>query len=220
VTGRGSHRPRTRLKKILIFGEDQNDTTAIAHLLNGLLGQRTISVEPRRRPPVLIRDATTEQLASRVLPVVRLVKAAEADAEVVALIVHEDCDAMEPAHDELARKIEAALAHTGVVVIAATPAWETESWLMQWPQAFSEYRPAWRSIEKYNGRRVGLIRNAKEDLRRSLRPNNAGTIRDYRESDAPLLAEIVSIKGWADSPLARSDSYDAFREKIHHSFTV
>lgn len=84
---------------------------------------------------------------------------------------------------------------------------------MQWPEAFRQYRPKWSSANRYIGRRVGLIVDAKEDLTRILRAANHN-VRDYRESDAPKVAEIVGTNGWSRTPLATSHSYNDFVAQV------
>jgi len=64
----------------------------------------------------------------------------------------------------------------------------------------------------YLGRDVGKIVNAKEELRRALRPAGARRSPDYRESDAPLVATAVRELHLASFPGGRSDSYQMFRD--------
>lgn len=206
-------RPAARQQKVLVFGESENDTHTLASLLRDLLSGTSISIEPRRRPHLLIRDAALSQIPERVAAIAAIVKAEAVDADVVGVVAHEDCDAVEPAHIGLDRKIRTALEPLGIYVVAAAPAWETETWLMQWPDAFKKHRPSWNSVAKYAGKDVGMIANAKETLRRDLRPK-ARSVRDYRESDAPLIAGIVKENGWARAPGARSASYSLFTAEV------
>lgn len=213
-------RPHRRRKKaVLVFGESEYDTKAIAAFISALIDDDSIAIEPQRRPPVLVRDATPSTLPGRLHQIAALIRAARVDTDVVGVIAHQDCDAVEPAHEDLAGRIERAFRDVGVEVAAATPAWEMETWLMQWPEAFAEFRPAWRSVDSYIGRNVGMIPNAKEDLTRSLRPNNRGSIRDYRESDAPHLAAIVRDRRLVRAPRATSNSFVAFTTRVDHLAT-
>lgn len=199
---------RSRRKLVLVFGENENDTKTLAHLLRALRPDADWTVEPRKRPPVLIKDAKLEDLPSRVERILAVVRAEEVSSEIIAFFAHEDCDAVEPAHEELAAKMRNAFRGCKYQVEPAVPAWETEAWLMQWPDAFPLHVQGWPSVDSYRGRRVGLIVNAKEDLVRALRTRQGG--REYRESDAPHLAHVVAEHGWARAPRARSDSYLAF----------
>jgi hypothetical protein len=144
-----------------------------------------------------------------------LIDAAAVDSEVVAVFAHEDSDAVEPAHVQLEQRIRDAFAARGYDVNPAVPAWEMEAWLMQWPEAFKAYRPKWRSIDAYRGRHLGLIVNAKETLTRALRPApSAGNVRDYRESDSPALAALVTTRGLIGTPSGRSDSFTSFAAQV------
>lgn len=210
----GHKRKKATPRKILIFGESEYDTKAIAEFVLTLVDGRAVAVEARRNPPVLIRDANPKDVPSRASKLAAIVEAALVDSEVVAVVAHEDCDAVEPAHVATQQKIEAAFSRQRFPVIAATPAWEMEAWLMQWPLAFREHRPTWRSIEAYRNRNLGLISDVKEELIRALRPHGGGRgARDYRESDAPLIAAIVRRNGWTKAPEARSDSYTDFMRR-------
>lgn len=204
---------RTKRKKIIVLGESDNDTHAIAEFLRACLPIDGSSIDARRQPQVLIKDARPDQIPSRAAAIRAVIRAEQTDSTVVAVVVHEDCDAVEPAHVALSSKLTASLSDLGVQVITAVPAWEMETWLMQWPEAFARYRPAWQSISKYDGRNVGLIANAKEVLQRDLRPTR-GKTRDYRESDAPGIAAIVHSNGWVSKPRAKSESFDLFVSQL------
>ncbi|WP_155763002.1 hypothetical protein [Mycobacterium colombiense] len=198
-----------------MFGENENDTKVIAELLVALCPDLEGMVQPRRRPPILMRDCHTGELPDKAQIIARLIDAENQTSEVVCVFAHEDCDNYEPAHSELSERIENSFRQAGYHVHAVTPAWETETWLFQWPAAIAAYRQSWRSIEKFSGKDVGRIANAKEELTRSLRPQGKATkYRDYRESDAPEIAKIVRQLGIAGAPSARSASYDRFRECV------
>lgn len=161
-----------------------------------------------RRPPVLIKDAGQDAIPSRVSIIVKLIKAAQVDADIVAVFAHEDCDEVEPAHETLTKKIEDAFDSAPATVLAATPAWETETWFFQWPDAVANAFPAWSSLASYKGRNVGLISNSKEEFRRAVRTKDGR--REYRESDAPTIALAVRNGAYVRNPLAQSASFDLF----------
>jgi hypothetical protein len=206
-----------RPQKVLIFGEDANDTKVIAELLVALFPELEGKTKPLRKPPILIKDAASRDVPDRVDVIIGLIDAEMTTADVICVFAHEDCDAVEPAHLALADKIESAFSSCGRHVHAVTPAWEMEAWLLLWPAAFSKYRPRWAPIDKYKGRDVGKIGNAKQELTHALRPSGKGhTVPDYRESDAPEIARIVRESGWARSPAGRSDSYRRFMAAAIH----
>jgi hypothetical protein len=209
----GGQRKRvSRPERILNFGEDENDTRAIRELLLGLRPDLDGKVKHFRSPPVLIKDTRPENIPDRVDRIVALVKAEQIVANVVGVFVHEDCDAPEPAHRELTSKIENAFAVARCPAHAVTPAWEMEAWWFLWPAATKRVRPTWRGLDPYLGRDVGKIANAKEELRRALRPTGARKPPDYRESDAPLIATAVRELNLAALPGGHSDSYRMFRD--------
>ena len=208
---------RARPRRVLVFGEDENDTKFLAELLVALCPELLGKVKAFRRPPVLLKATDSRQVPGRVARIASLVAAERTTADVLCIFAHEDCDAVEPAHESLALKIETAFAAAGCHVHAVTPAWETESWLFLWPEAVATYRRGWASLEKYRGRDVGRIVDAKEVLTRALRPpgnrGQSGT-RDYRESDAPEIAKRIAELGLAATPGGKSGSYDRFRESV------
>lgn len=173
-------------------------------------------VKAFRRPPILIKDSDSRSMPSRVTTIARLIDAEATQADVVCVFAHEDCDAVEPAHEAVALKIEEAFARQGYHVHAVAPAWESEAWLFLWPDAVNQHMSKWRSLDNYRGREVGRISDAKETLTRALRPTGRGhgNVRDYRESDAPEIARHVRELGLANSPAGRSASYDRFRASV------
>lgn len=212
---KGQRSRRSRARRILIFGEDENDTKLLSELLVALRPEFQGLIKPFRRPPVLIKDAAARRIPDRVEAINALIAAEMTSAEVVCVFAHEDCDDFEPAHEALAEKIERAFGEAGYHVHAVTPAWETEAWLFLWPDAVAAHRPSWASLDPYRGRDVGKIANAKETLRRALRPaGKSNRVRDYRESDAPEVARIVRQLNLANTPGGHSASYDRFRDRV------
>ena len=130
--------------------------------------------------------------------------------DVRGVIAHQDCDAIEPAHEALSDQIERDLAREGIDAVAATPAWETEAWLFLWPAAAPEVVRSWTAPSQH-GRWVGRIENAKEAYRKALRPS---TSRVYTESDAPRIVAKACELGLIDAPDASSDSFERFRRAL------
>lgn len=196
---------------VIIFAEDPNDAQALEHLLRHLVRDVGVVRKPRR-PLVLMKG--------RALPAVRSAAKRMADAisweatinkrKVDLVIAHEDCDAVEPAHLSLASRMVTALRDCGASkTVAAVPAWELETWWYLWPDAVSAVCPGWRRLTRTGA--IGMLTNAKEQLRRDLRPTGHHRIPDYNESDAPRIAARVREQGGFPKAGVKCASYDAFR---------
>lgn len=194
----------------LVFGESENDTRTLAELIQALCPELEGRVVTRRKPLVLIRNAGTDTVGYRAKKLAAAVKAESATRSVACVFAHEDADDVEPAHEKVAQKIEWALFEAGCPAHAAVPAAEIEAWLLLFPTALKAFRNSWSEVESVRGRHTGMIQDAKERLIRLTR----GTGREYRESDAPLVAKTVRQLGLADAPEAISKSYDDFRTAV------
>ncbi|XXY20794.1 hypothetical protein WME88_14300 [Sorangium sp. So ce216] len=153
---------------------------------------------------MLIKGARPEEVPDRAQRIADAVDAERVRAEVRCVFAHEDCDDVEPAHEKVAEEIESALRAAGCDAHAVAPAWEMEAWWFLWPDAVKAANPSWRSPNDYVGRNVGIIRNAKEELKRRVVPSDVKSgqrgFRGYRESDAPRIAAEVSKLGLANAP--------------------
>ena len=196
---------------ILLFGEDPNDTKTIKYLVQGILPNFRGAVKPLRNPPVYSRDAASHRIRTHVQRICSSIRAEQAVANVVGIIIHRDCDQIEPAHLAEAAAIERDFRNEGIEVTAVTPAWEIEAWLFLWPEAVAAFRPTWPSLQRYAGRHVGLIRNAKEEFERAVRVRGS---REYRESDAQEIALKALEMGIVLTPRARSDSFQMFKQRV------
>lgn len=203
----------------LIYGEDQNDRTALRHVVKAILPSNvTATIHLIQKPIILSRNAErsgkrkgmAEEIAS-------FARAFQKHSAKVIVIAHRDCDAVEPAHKTDAQALEADLTKAGVEnAIAATPAWEMETWWMLFPDAVAEVRSCWRKID-YGQSNVGMIQNSKERLTRDLRPQGKqkGKCPDYCEADSVKIAKIIEINpNIIQSIRAKSDSFVEFRKKI------
>jgi hypothetical protein len=134
------------------------------------------------------------------------------------IVIHEDCDAVEPAHEAAADTIERGLAARGITAIAATPAWEIEAWWLLWPEVVAGLVADWRTVSEAVGREVGLIESPKEFLRarlvNHLDARTRSRTRLYREADGPEIARRVREGGLVASPRGISRSWDAFRARV------
>jgi hypothetical protein len=205
---------------ILIFGEDDNDRRALIHLIQGLLPEgHNPKIEARRRPIILSRQARARLAMSTEIGA--LWRAERRRGRSVLVVVHRDCDAVEPAHVWESEALKKELHDVGVTdVVAATPAWEIETWWMLFPEALARVRGCWRAVD-YSNREVGRIEDAKERLRRDLRPiGQAARNRcpDFTESDGIRVAQEIRKGGLAARPSgARCSSFETFKAEIRHT---
>ncbi|GMV73039.1 MAG: hypothetical protein AMXMBFR77_28760 [Phycisphaerales bacterium] len=196
---------------VLVFGEDDNDREAVKQLLYALRPDLP-TVAKRARPLVLVKGREAAKARKNALDVARVARAERTRSDVRMVFAHQDCDAVEPAHEAIARDIEAHLSAAGERAIAVVPAWEMEAWWFLWPDAAQAVNPSWARPAR-TGERVGLIVNAKEALRRALRPKGKRA-RDYEESDGPRIAEQVRLRGEVRRPDAQNASFERFRERV------
>jgi hypothetical protein len=159
----------------------------------------------------LIRDQKeAERRKKNAADVAAVVNAATIDTEVVFVIAHQDCDALEPAHHTLNTKIAVELGAVGISnVVPVAPAWEIEAWWFLWPDAVANVNSKWNRLRRKGNH--GMIVNAKEALRRDLR--NKAT-RDYEESDSGRIAEQVRALGIVANQTGSSESFRDFAARI------
>jgi hypothetical protein len=139
--------------------------------------------------------------------------------DVRGVLVHEDCDAVEPAHEDVARRYADTFRDAGYRVHPVLPAWELEAWWLLWPRALADYRKSWREPTEYRGKPVGTLRDAKECLKKAVQPKNLNAaerkrFRGYQESDSPGIAKRVCELRLLTNPEGHSDSYCHFRREI------
>ncbi|WP_345711566.1 hypothetical protein [Kineococcus glutinatus] len=187
----------------------------VKELVRGLRPDLNVKFTSLRTPITLVRGVRPETAKSVDRRLLAAIRAANVSAPVHATLLHEDADAVEPAHEALIERKEAQLDAAPGVVLAVVPAWEMESWWFQFPESVAKYRPTWGRLDKYAGRHVGKIVNAKEELKRALRSGaRQGRAVEYSESDCPGIARVVVSLREYDSPKARSDSWSTFVRKI------
>lgn len=169
---------------VLIFGESSYDCMAVAEIVRPFISAEII-LKPQKTPQVFMsKEVARGKTISNAERIARVVAAQAVKDRIKAVVVHKDCDACEPAHKPLAVTIRQYMKSVGIVRCApAVAAWETESWLMLFPEALAAYRPCWKKL-RLGKRKVGQIENSKEFLIRQLR-SDLRKCRDYRESDAP-----------------------------------
>lgn len=208
----------SKSKIILVFGESENDRSAIKSLVEAIRPNLP-KIETRRSPIVLRSDAHQKKRMNMCEDIVNQVRVANIVSNVVCVIAHRDCDAIEPAHENERDKLLKDMNDKGLPnPIAATPAYEIESWWYLWPAAVSKTRTCWKKIE-FRGS-AGKIVSAKEALRRDLRPQgNSRNCPDYEESDSLTIAENVKNLGIVRSPInntasIKSESFSSFVSQI------
>lgn len=207
-------RPPRLPRTILAFGESPNDTHALRELTAALRPDLPPAV-PRQTPIILrkhIKPRTKRGMADRIAAVVR---AEAVTREVVAVLAHRDLDAREPRDDasgphdneaDLHRTITAAVPG-GCAVIPVVCAWEMEAWWFLWPEQVAAHRPSWRRLPVHDNQRVDRIGDAKETLKRALRPKTHRHIPDFTESDGPRIAARVREARAARSPRGVAVAY-------------
>lgn len=183
---------------VLVFGESIHDRGAICRLTEGLRPDLTGIVEARRTPLVLIKNAKPDKARTNAQDIAKLVRQETGARNVIAVLAHEDCDAVEPSHVPAAAKIETALAKAGCpgVPIGVTPAWEIEAWWLVFPEAVAPIVEGWREPNDWIGKDVGTVENAKQALTKALRPRGKQRkTRDYHEADSLEIAHnVVHLK--------------------------
>lgn len=199
---------------ILIFGEDDNDISAVRELILALRPEHR-HVKKRRSPPVLVKGLDNARARKNLEAIAAVVKAEQRLGQRCAVVAHRDCDAVEPAHETLAKRIEDGLTREGIdQVVATVAAWEIEAWWFLWPDAVAAVNGKWRRL-KPPQLQVGMIPDAKEALRKALRPHAKGKRPpDYKESDSPKIASKVRELGLIDKPSASSGSFGRFAGKL------
>lgn len=129
---------------VLVFGEDENDRSAVRVLVQGLrknLADR-VAVQTRRAPMTLVKGMRTPTRGSRAGKVIAAVRAEHRISKVRACVFHEDTDAVEPSSAALADEIRTAYAACPGTVVPAVAAWEIEAWWYLFPA------PWWRRTRR------------------------------------------------------------------------
>jgi hypothetical protein len=191
---------RQRRPVVLVFGESENDTKAIRTLTQALRPDLDADVEVRRTPLVLIKGALPAKAAANAQEIANVAKATAKIRPVLAVLAHQDCDAVEPSHVAAGDLIEKGLREAGCPgePIAVTPAWETETWWMVFPEAVGVVVAGWRVPDDWIGKDVGRVENAKEKLKAAVQPRPKGKgkpPREYRESDSITIADNIASAG-------------------------
>ncbi|OEU96601.1 hypothetical protein AN216_20020 [Streptomyces oceani] len=199
---------------MVLAGEDANDCQILAEFIKAHhpgLGDAKIV---RINDPVRLKKKTGATLEENVRVLVGKAKgrALREKGPLVGFAVHEDLDdyagnryrtVRQAVSAELSRQCPAEAAY-------ALAAWESESWLLLFPEAFAQVRPKWKVPAQLRGKDTGLIDSPKEKLKRGLGSPS------FRESDGPAIAKKALEKGLLTAPVGRNTSHSDLVAELAH----
>ncbi|MGP2440181.1 hypothetical protein [Streptomyces sp. JW3] len=207
----GGRASRARQRGVIVLaGEDQNDCEILAALIRAHQPDVDVAAKlVRINDPVRLRKKTGPDLAAAVKALAgkARAKARQQRAELVGFVVHEDLDGYTGAHYERVRKtVTAELTRQcqEFSTALALAAWESEGWLLLFPDAFPYVRPGWKVPDRLLDRDTGRLKDAKEELKRGL----GSPV--FRESDGPAVAREALEHRLISSPRGANQSYDDF----------
>ncbi|AKH82643.1 hypothetical protein AA958_10855 [Streptomyces sp. CNQ-509] len=203
---------------IVFAGEDQNDCAIMADLVRAHRPDLSAAAKlVRINDPVRLRRKSGKHLAeaARVLVGKARAKALQQKATLLGFVVHEDLDGYtDRKYQEIRTAVTGALArecggsnHTAL----ALAAWESEGWLLLFPNAFPHVNSGWIVPAQLRGRDFGRLREPKEELKKRLgapvfrERDGASVARKAREHDLISALEgkndsytdfINDLKGW------------------------
>ncbi|WP_405899164.1 hypothetical protein OG242_18095 [Streptomyces sp. NBC_00727] len=207
----GGRGPRAQERGVVVFaGEDRNDCEILAALIRAHRPDISDATKlVRINDPVRLRRKTGPKLAAAVEVLVgkARAKARQQRAELYGFVVHEDLDGYTNAHYEQIRRTlagELARQCPGFRTALGLAAWESEGWLLLFPEAFPHVHPRWRVPTHLLHKDTGRVKDAKEELKRGLGPPL------FRESDGPAVAREAQQRGLIPSPRGANRSYEDF----------
>ncbi|WP_225844687.1 hypothetical protein [Streptomyces sp. HPF1205] len=195
---------------IVLAGEDQNDCQILAELIRAHRPDLSETAKlVRINDPVRLRGKSGAELAAAVKTLAgkARAKALRERADLLGFVVHEDLDGYaDSGYDRIRKALTDELARQcpQFRTALALAAWESESWLLLFPDAFRHVRPRWKVPSKLLDKDTGRIRDAKEELRRGL------GLPVFRESDGPAVAREALTRRLIPSPRGSNRSYDDF----------
>jgi len=203
VSRRGAERPGRGV--IVLAGEDENDCKILAELIRahhpGLGNSKIVRIND----PVRLKKKTGGDLESSVRTLVGKAKgkALQQKGSLVAFAVHEDLDGYTDERYRAVRKNIGDELHRQCPTDSAyaLAAWESEGWLLLFPEAFPHVRPKWKIPAQLRGKDTGLIDDPKGKLKRELKSPV------FRESDGPLIAEAAAKHGLLTAPVGHNRSH-------------
>ncbi|NUV60426.1 hypothetical protein G6W55_12100 [Streptomyces sp. CAI-85] len=194
----------------MLAGEDQNDCRILAELIRAHRPDLNETAKlVRINDPVRLRRKSGPELAAavRTLAGKARARALRERAELVGFVVHEDLDGyVDAGYDRIRKALADELTrqcpHFRTALALAS--WESESWLLLFPDAFPHVRPRWKVPPRLLDKDTGRIRDAKEELKRGL------GLPVFRESDGPAVAREARARRLIPSPRGSNRSYDDF----------
>lgn len=211
----GGRTSRTQRQGVIVLaGEDRNDCEILASLIRAHrpdLGAAAKLV--RINDPVRLRRKSGPDLAAAVKTLAgkARAKALQQRTTLLGFVVHEDLDGYTDAQYDRIRKAltdEFARQCQGFWTAVALAAWETEGWLLLFPDAFPRFRPSWKVPDRLLDRDTGRIKDAKEELKRGL------GLPVFRESDGPKVALEALKHRLILSPRGSNRSYADFVREL------
>lgn len=199
------------MSKIVVFGENLNDSKAIKQLVLHLcpsLSEGDVVV--LREPPTLQRGsaaATVRAWSERAIAAMEASRAVRGSP--VCVLVHTDSDGPGGtafANDRTRELQQGGLAEAHAVI----PAESIETWWLLHPTATEAVVPSWRGALKAKPGEVDRISGPKAELVRRTRRKQPK--REYQEADSPDIA--ASIRSTKAKPGGVSPSWDAFKRIV------
>ncbi|KAF3469877.1 hypothetical protein GL259_32415 [Streptomyces sp. Tu 3180] len=198
----------------MLAGEDQNDCQILAELIRAHRPDLSETAKlVRINDPVRLRRKSGAELAAAVKTLAgkARAKALRERAELLGFVVHEDLDGYADAGYNRIRKAladELTRQCPEFRTALALAAWESESWLLLFPDAFPHVRPRWKVPARLLDKDTGRIRDAKQELKHGL------GLPVFRESDGPAVAREAHARRLIPSPRGSNRSYADFVEDL------
>lgn len=195
---------------IVLAGEDRNDCEIMAALIRAHRPDLSAAAKMVRiNDPVRLRRKSGPELAAavRTLAGKARAKALQQRAELLGFVVHEDLDGYtDTRYDRIRRALADELARQcqEFRTALALAAWESEGWLLLFPDAFPHVRPRWKVPDRLLDKDTGRLKDAKEELKRGLGQPV------FRESDGPAVARKALEHRLIPSPRGGNRSYTDF----------
>jgi hypothetical protein len=194
----------------VLAGEDQNDCEILAALIRAHRPDVCdVAKLVRINDPVRLRKKSGADLSAAVKALVgkARAKALQQRAALHGIVVHEDFDSFTGArYSGVRTSVSAELTRQSSPcdAVFALAAWESEAWILLFPDAFTRVHPRWKVPSSLSDKDTGRIEGPKEKLKHGL-----GTPM-FRESDGPRVARAAYEHGLVGNPKGSNRSYDDF----------
>lgn len=199
--------------RVVIFGENPNDTRALKALIlgfrNDLSGR---DVKTLRQPPTLQRGASTTAVDTWASKAKKAVVAAGGMASgTLTVLAHTDADG--PDDGSFAARRTTELRRNGLESAhAVVPVEAIESWWLRYPHETESVVSGWRGALRRDAYNTDSVRDPKADLIRRTRSKAAR--RPYQEADSPAIAAAIATGSAATPTRATSPSFERFRALV------